>query len=80
MQIVAHFLTPCIQNHYREFEKSGPYLVFKKIYTFRISKASLDGQRLLKTNVNYYKVRCRLQIDIGPGTTESAVEFSSTLE
>ena len=32
-----------------------------------------------KTKISHYKIRCRVRLDIVPGTTENYVEVSSTL-
>jgi len=39
----------------------------------------LDGRSLGKTNIIHCKVTCRVELDIGRGTAESAVECDSIL-
>jgi len=55
--------------------------MFQKIYTLRSSKAEIKWQKLRqKTNIKHCKIICRLELHIAPCTTESDVEFSSTLD
>ena len=42
-------------------------------------KQPLCGKRLGKTSTKLYKIRCRIELDTGPGTAERDVELNSTL-
>jgi hypothetical protein len=61
-------------NYHHELQQSVSNSRF-----FRSQKQPLDGRNLRKTKISHYKIRCRVRLDILPGTTESYVEVSSTL-
>jgi hypothetical protein len=55
-------------------------IIFQKISNLsKVRKQSRDKKSLRKANVEPCRITCRFQLDIGPGTTESAVEFNLTL-
>lgn len=56
--------------------------MFEKIYNLRSSKAEIKWQefRKKKTNIKHCKITYRFELHVAPCTTESDVEFSSTLD
>jgi len=45
-----------------------------------VQKKSQNKSSLGETNIKHYKIMCRYELDIEPGTAESVVEFNSTLD
>lgn len=43
---------------------------------FKVQKLPLDNSSARETNIKHCKVTCRFELDIGPDTVESAVEFN----
>ena len=52
----------------------------RKSLVFKVEKWPLDDRSLGKTNIKQCKINCRFELDIGPGTAESAVESNSILD
>lgn len=55
-------------------------LIVDKFSKFKFQEQPLHGRGLETANVKEYKIKCRIEFDIGPGTEESAVEFKLTLD
>ena len=80
VRIVKNCLTIWSPNYVCEFQQSGPNYFHRKSLIFKVKKQSLGNRSLGKTDIKQCKITCRLELDIGPDTAESYVEYNSTLD